>query len=188
MTAFEFFSVALSLVLGLGLARLLLGGRYVFLSRRRLTLHWVPIAWALSIFVFQIQYWWAIFALESSVETWTHGKFVTLLLAAILLFIAGALVLPTSANDEQESFLEYLAQHGRWALLALAAYAALSMWVNWFLFQTSPFSMVGAIGLIVGVIALAAFLATDQRLRGVLTVSFLFVAVLGYLVLAPTAY
>ena len=159
MSAFEFFSVALSLVLGLGLARLLLGARYVFLSRRQLTPHWIPIAWAISIFIFQIQYWWAIYALESSIDAWTHGKFVSLLLAAILLFVAGALILPTSRNDERGGLIEYFEQDGRWALLALSAYSGLAMWVNWYLFETSPFSTAGIIGLIAGAIPLAAFLA-----------------------------
>ena len=188
MTAFEFFSVALSLVLGLGLTRLLLGGRYVFLARRRQRAHWIPIAWAISIFIFQIQYWWAVFALQSSIETWTHGKFVSLLLAAILLFIAGALILPTSDDGERDDLLEYFEQDGRWALLAIAAYAALSMWVNWFLFDESPVSSVGMIVVVVGLTSLAAFMVRNRHIRGVLTAGFLIVAVWGFRVLAPAGY
>ena len=94
--AFEFISVALSFVLGLGLTRLLLAAVNVFRSRRRLKFDWIPLTWAAVIFLFQIQYWWAIFELSGLVENWTLLQFVTLLVMAMLLFVAGALVLPTA--------------------------------------------------------------------------------------------
>ncbi len=68
MSAFEYFSVALSFVLGLGLTRLLLGALYVFRARERQRVHWIPILWAASIFLFQIQYWWAVFELRVLIE------------------------------------------------------------------------------------------------------------------------
>ena len=188
MTSFEYFSVALSFVLGLGVTRLLLGGISVFRARRRQRVNWIPIVWAVSIFLFQIQYWWAVFELKELIEVWTHGAFATLLSAAVLLFIAGALILPASANQERESLFEYFDQDGRWALLAIAAYAVLSMWANWFLFQMSPISKLGAIVWIYGLTAVAAFLATNRRILQILTVGFLLIAMWAYLALAPAAY
>jgi hypothetical protein len=188
MTSFEYFSIALSFVLGLGVTRLLLGGVGVFRARRRQRVHWIPIVWAVSIFLFQIQYWWAGFELKELIETWTHGAFATLLSLAVLLFIAGALILPASANEERKTLFEYFEQDGRWALLALAAYAALAMWANWFLFQTSPISQFGAIVWIYGLTALAAFLVTNRRILQILTIGFLIIAMWAYLFFAPAAY
>jgi hypothetical protein len=188
MTSFEYFSVALSFVLGLGVTRLLLGGVGVFRARRRQRVHWIPIVWAMSIFLAQIQYWWAVFELKELIEIWTHGAFATLLSLAVLLFIAGALILPASTNQERATLIEYFEQDGRWALLAVTAYAALSMWANWFLFQTSPISDVGAIVSIYGLTALAAFLVTNRRILPILTIGFFLIAVWTYLFLAPAAY
>ena len=104
------------------------------------------------------------------------------------MFIAGALILPASADNERENLFEYFDQDGRWALLAIAAYAALSMWANWFLFATSPLSGIGAFVIAFGLVALAAFFSSDRRILGALTVLFLIMSVVGYVVLAPSEY
>ncbi len=188
MTSFEYFSVALSFVLGLGVTRLLLGAVGVFRARRRQRVHWIPLVWAMSIFLFQIQYWWAGFELNALMENWTHGAFATLLSSAVLLFIAGALILPASADQERTTLFEYFEQDGRWALIAIAAYAALSIWANWLLFKTSPISKVGAIIWIIGLTALAAFLVTNRRVLQMLTIGFFLIAIWTYLFFAPAAY
>ena len=188
MTAFEFFSVALSFVLGLGLTRLLLGGLHTFRARRRQKPHWIPITWAVSIFIYQVQYWWAIFELNSLIDAWTHGRFVTLLSLAMLLFVAGALILPTSANDEQDALIDYFDDDGRWALLALTAYSALALWANWYLFAAPPLSATGLFVIAFSLISLTAFLTSDRRILGVLTVTYLLMAIGSYFALAPSEY
>jgi hypothetical protein len=188
MTSFEFFSVALSFVLGLGVTRLLLGGLGVFRARRRQTVHWIPIVWAVSIFLFQIQFWWALFELNGLIEIWTHGVFATLLSAAILLFISGALILPALGDQQQESLFDNFHKDGRWALLALTAYSALSIWANWFLFETSPLSATGALVVVYGGLALASFMSSNQRVLGILTVGHLIAAIYAYFALAPATY
>ena len=188
MTAFEFFSIALAFVLGLGLAQLLLGGLYVFRARWRQKVDWIPVTFAVTIFIFQIQFWWAIFELNELLESWTHGGFVTLLGSALLLFIAGALILPTSAEQERANLFEYFDQDGRWALLAITGECALSMWGNWFLFKASPFSTTGAIVVALGLISLAAFLSSSRRVLGALAIAMLVMTLWAYLILAPAEY
>ena len=188
MTSFEYFSVALSFVLGLGITRLLVGALGVFRARRRQKVHWIPIVWAASIFILQIQFWWAIFELYGQIETWTHGVFGTLLLGAVLLFIAGALVFPASADQERSSLFEYFKEDGRWALLALAAYTAQSLWMNWYLFNTSPISVPGAWIVVFGGGSVAAFLASNRRLLGVITAAYLLIAIYAYFTFAPAQY
>ena len=188
MTAFEYFSVALSFVLGLGITRLLLGALYVFRARGRQTVHWVPVVWAATIFLFQIQYWWAVFELNTLVEIWTHGVFATLLGMTLLLFVAGALILPASDDQAKEDLFEYFREDGRWALIALSAYAAASIWTNWYLFDTSPLSWVGGLVATFVIVPVAAFFLSRGPLLSVLTV-FCFALILwAYLELAPAAY
>jgi len=103
-------------------------------------------------------------------------------------FVAGALILPASADQEREGLFEYFEQDGRWALLALAAYAALSMWVNWFLFATTPISTTGAWVVTFGGLALAAFMSSNQRILGVLTAGHLLIAIYAYFAFAPMQY
>ncbi len=116
MSAFEYLSVALSFVLGFGVTRLLLGAVSVFKSRRTRTPHWIPLVWAAAIFVYQLQFWWALFELNETIPVWTHVAFVTAMAHALLLFVAGALALPVSDNGEPATLIDYFEQDGRCGL------------------------------------------------------------------------
>ena len=56
MDSFRWISVTFSMILGLGVARLLTSGVALFKSRETAHLDWVPIVWAASIFLWQLQY------------------------------------------------------------------------------------------------------------------------------------
>lgn len=188
MSAFEFFSVALSFVLGLGVTRLLLGALHVFRARQRQKIHWVPLVWALSVFIYQLQFWWALFELHDALPIWTHTAFVTLMAHALLLFVAGALVLPASGPEDRANLFDYFDSDGRWALLALSIYAALSFWTNWVLFNTSPFSSTGLVVSIFLLLSLTAFFTSNRRALGALGVAYLAFALYAYVALAPAQY
>ena len=188
MSAFEYFSVAFSFVLGLGVTRLLLGFVNVFRMREQLETHWIPLVWGASVFVYQIQFWWAGFELNNALTHWTHIAFITLLSHTLLLFVAGALVLPIHAQSEHDRLLDYFDREGRWSILALAIYAALSFWTNWSLFGTSPLSRVGAIVGLIFVLAVAGFFAKARWLQGALAIAFLATAIVAYVALTPAQY
>lgn len=94
----------------------------------------------------------------------------------------------THSDQEQQNLYIYFDQDGRWALAALVAYSALSMWSNWFLFATSPMSWAGVWVFIFGGLALAAFMSSNRRILGVLTIGHLFMTIYAYFELAPLEY
>lgn len=188
MSAFEFISVALSFVLGLGIARLLTAAVNVFRRRDEIEIHWMPLVWAVSIFMFQIQFWWTIFDLSDSVEQWTLLRFVSLLGMAMLLFVAGALVLPASGTGRHSNLLRDFEHDGRWALIFLLAYFTASLWVNWYFWGETPFDAVGAI-VIALIVVLALFLSLSNHVaRNVVTVLFLLLSIYACIALSPSAY
>ncbi len=134
MSHFEFVSVALSIVIGLALALLLTSSLALFKARRSVRLHWIPFLWASYIFVSQIQIWWAIYGL-SILDTISGYTFMLLLLMAILLFIAGGLVLPNN-SQMTVSLLEYFQNDGRYGVLAYATF-----WLIAFIGNLSVFSL-----------------------------------------------
>ena len=117
MTHFEFVTVALSLVLGLALALLLTSCLAVFRARREIRIDWLPLVWAAYIFVSQIQYWWATFGL-SGLESISGIVFGLMLFMAVLLFVAGGLVLPPDPERSAVDLSEYFEADGRWGVLA----------------------------------------------------------------------
>lgn len=188
MSTFEFFSVALTFVLGLGVARLLVGGLYVFRNRRRYASDWVPVAWAAIIFLLQIQYWWSIFELEALVEIWTQQIFLTLLTLTLLLFVAGALVLPSSDEHALDDLTDYFQENGRWAMVAVSVYSVGTVIANWLLFGASPFSVAGLAVVGAALLPIAAFVAPSRSVRAGQTVAFVIIVAWAYVAMAPGAY
>ena len=135
MSHFEFVSVALSIVIGLALALLLTSSLALFKARRSVRLHWIPFLWASYIFVSQIQIWWAIYGL-SILDTISGYTFMILLIMAILLFIAGGLVLPNNSRQMKVSLLEYFQNDGRWGVLAYTTF-----WLIAFIGNLSVFGL-----------------------------------------------
>lgn len=67
MTPFEYFSLAISFIVGLGITRLLSSVVFVFRRRRRMSLSPGPLLWGASILFLHLQYWWSIFQLRELV-------------------------------------------------------------------------------------------------------------------------
>jgi hypothetical protein len=187
MTAFKFVSVTLSMLLGLGVTRLLTGLVGVFQSRAHVKVRWPPLVWAGAIFIAQIQFWWAVIELDHSVTVWTLGRFASLLVLPLLLFLASALVLP-SASTVEEDLEVFFERDGRWALACLSLYALVAMVANAWFFRTSPLSVSGAFLAVEAALPLIYLRAKSSTLRGWVTASYFAVVVVAAWVVSPHAY
>lgn len=187
MTPFEFLSVALSFVLGLAVTLLLTSMLRVFRARKRLRLDGITFAWVIYIFVFQIQYWWAIFEL-SALPQWTLQMFALTLVLAIILFVAGGLILPSSFGEYPHDLREYFAEDGRWGVVALASYGVAGIVGNVLLFGGPAVSVLhGLIAAQSGCGAVVAF--TKSRPLQVVATAVAGLTIIYTLILAtPPAY
>jgi len=140
MTQFEFLSVALSFVLGLAITVLLTSLLTAFRARRRSRMSWLPLIWAFYLLVIQFDVWWEVYALVS-MERWTAGALVLLLVIVLLLFVASGLVLPTRLEDYPEALDEYFQQDGRWAVAVVGLFQATAMIANTALFDVGVFGL-----------------------------------------------
>ena len=107
MSDFEFVSVILSIVLGLGITRILGGLASALRHRATVRSHWVTTVWAVDILLWQILYW------LGTVNAYRHGSavftipgFATLLGGAIAFYFAASLILPDEIGPGTD-----LAQH-----------------------------------------------------------------------------
>lgn len=188
MTAFEYITVAFSFVLGFGITRQLAASVSVFRARDHFELHWVPLVWAGAVFVTQIQFWWALFELSSIFDAWTLAQYLSLLGLALLLFVAGALILPLSVEPGQATLLDDFDKNGRWALIFLCGFHLLANWANWHFWDTSPNSPTGYIsaGLLASIVIF--LVSKNQALRAILTVAYFAQTVNALVVFSPSAY
>jgi len=135
VTPFEFLSVALSFVIGLGITYLLTSVLSLVQERRNCRPDWLPLVWAFYVFAYQVQYWWAVFEL-SEVREWSLTLFLALLSYAVLLFAAGGLILPHDAARHDEGLRAYFERDGRIGVLLLNLYFLIAPIFNDRLFAT----------------------------------------------------
>ncbi len=186
MTAFEFISVALSFVIGLGFARLLTAAVAAFRARNRCRLDWLPFAWATLMFLWLIQYWWAIFELNLIIDDWAMWRFIFLLVLALLLFAASALVLPVRPGSE--GLYEDFRRNGRWALVVLAVYFFVAVSANWLLFGMSPAAPLNLLTIVLMVPPLVVFTSASRRVQGIATLLNVPLSLFAFVQFSPGLY
>lgn len=188
MDSFRWISVALSIILGLGITRLLSSYVMVFTSRTRSRPDWIPLAWGGCIFVWQLQFWWAIIELPVMIKTWTPGFFLILVCLTLLLFVSASLVLPTTEAAHREGLRASFERDGRWALLSVSAYFVLALVADWVFWKVPPFSLWGAALLALAVLPLAFIASRSRRAQAAITVVYVLLSAWAALMLSPASY
>ncbi|BAN54973.1 MULTISPECIES: hypothetical protein [Pseudomonas] len=177
MANFTVLVTVLSMVLGLSITRILLGLITVFRIRRTARPDWVAVVWAFTLFLFQLQFWWALNDLSTIKKEFTFGEFLLLVSLTLALFSAAALILPSRSEDELNGLKVYFEQDGRYALLATCTYLGLGSVINVLFFNVSPFQLWAVLDLVMIAVSLAAFFAQSRRLYAPLTLAYLLLSV-----------
>ena len=102
MSTFEFISVLLSIVVGLGLTRLLTAVGRALEIRRKLRFYWVQSVWVMNLGLLFVTFWWATLFSHADRETWLFPNFAVLLFYAVLLFLASVLVIPSDFEESSD--------------------------------------------------------------------------------------
>ena len=95
MTAFSYLIVLVSIILGLGITRLLTGLGQQIEFRDQIESYWPATTWAVVLLLVHVQTWWTLFGLREQ-ETWTFLMFLVVLLQPVTLYLLAALILPTT--------------------------------------------------------------------------------------------
>ena len=93
MELFPHLSILISIVLGLGIARVLTGFGRLLQVRHRFPVYWVHLVWALNLFLFLILNWWILFRWQTQAE-WTFFLFIFVLLSPTVSFLLAERVGP----------------------------------------------------------------------------------------------
>ena len=94
MSTFEFVTVLLSIVVGLGITRLLGRLGRAIEIRGSLKLYWVQGVWTVNVGLNLVVFWWIVVFSYSSHEPWLFLDFVNLFLYSILLYLQAVLIIP----------------------------------------------------------------------------------------------
>ena len=173
MTIFEFVTVAISIIFGIALSRLLSAGIELFRHRNSVELSWIPIVWAADLFWLLVVLWWQIFQISQVKDEWTFGDFNLTIAIVVALYIASSLILPTRYEERGASLYDHYRREGRWGVAAYVIFFVIAIpwnyamygfeilsWGNW-----DILAMIGA--------SLGAVISKSVRQVGVFTAIFM---------------
>ena len=172
MDEFRMIATVLSMVLGLGVTRLLLGLVTIFRIRRDSAVDWIPLTWAAILFVDQLQFWWAINQLPSVRQSFAFGDFIFLVVMTLMLFLAAAVLLPSRSEDEKEGLRRYFERDGRYGLLALGAFLVFAFIANIVFLKAAPLAAWSLLDIPMIVLPVAVFFVRSRRWQAWITAAY----------------
>jgi hypothetical protein len=98
MDPFSYLVVLTSIILGLGVTRLVGGLGHLMQTRRRKRSYWVHTLWMVNLLLAMAIVWWVAYRWRSN-QTWTFLLFIWLLLLPTILYLISSLLFPDQ-NDE----------------------------------------------------------------------------------------
>lgn len=97
----EYWATLVSIIVGLGVADLLVNFHRLIHDRKRILWDPLPLLWGLATLLLLFNFWWAVaMNLDGSQEATVVGEFVLLAISPILLFLMCASVLPRAVPAE----------------------------------------------------------------------------------------
>ncbi len=127
MSEFEYLSVLISIVVGLGISHLLAGMARVIRRRAEVRFYLPSVLWMGALFLAFIQIWWAIFGWRA-LDAWTFPGFALVLAIPVLVYLLSYLLVPEGEADDGIDLRARYFENRRWffGILALVPLTSLA--------------------------------------------------------------
>ena len=113
MTQHEYIFIAVSIILGLAITRLLNNAAMLLRGRDLINFHWSSAIWAFSIMLYILQLWWVGWSLRV-LQEWQFTDFIVLVFGCSCLYGASEMAL----SEPGEEGLDMLRESQRWGRLS----------------------------------------------------------------------
>jgi hypothetical protein len=97
MDPFSYLSVLISIVLALGMTRVLAGVGDMLQARSHRRIYWVYAVWIVNLFLYLVVAWWIFYRWRNQ-QTWTFFLFVFVLTSPTILYLASLLLFPREGD------------------------------------------------------------------------------------------
>ena len=108
MGAFEYLSVLISIILALGMTRVLAGVGEMLQARSRRHIYWVHAVWIVNLFLYLVIAWWIFYRWRDQ-QPWNFYLFLFVLISPTILYLASLLLFPREADVE--AIIDYKAHY-----------------------------------------------------------------------------
>ena len=159
MTQHEYIFIAVSIILGLAITRMLRTIASLIRAKDRVIFHWASGIWAFSIMLYILQLWWVGWGLRI-IDDWTFLDFIILVFGSSCLYGAAEMALTTPAKQPLD-MLQESQTVGRLSALSMLLYFFVGPYVNIVMYERAvlPALIVPSLG--VGLMAMV--ISSPQR-------------------------
>src|SRR5260221_11256585 len=118
MGAFEYLSVLISIILALGMTRVLGGVGEMLQAKSLRQLYWVQTIWIINLFLYLVIAWWIFYRWRNQ-QPWTFLLFVFVLISPTILYLAPLLLFPRESDVDFaiDYKTHYYANHRAFSIL-----------------------------------------------------------------------
>ena len=150
MTQHEYVFVAISIILGLAITRLLHTVGMLIRAHQRVKFHWATAAWGLSVMRYSLQLWWVGWELNQ-VSSRSFGDYAILTAGSIFVYGAAEMALPVPEGNNALDFQEHSQGLGRLSALSMLLYFVVGPYVNISMFgnEVLPSLVLPALGILI---------------------------------------
>ena len=128
MTQHEYIFIAVSIILGLAITRLLHTAAMITRAHSRVIFHWSSAIWTGSVMLYILQLWWVGWGLRT-IEQWTFPDFIILVFGSSCIYGAAEMAL-TAPEEGTVDMLKESQQLGRLSALSMLLYFLVGPYVN----------------------------------------------------------
>lgn len=154
MTQHEYIFIAVSIILGLAITRLLHNAAMITRAWSRVVFHWSSAIWTGSIMLYILQLWWVGWGLRT-IEQWSFLDFIFLVFGSSCIYGAAEMAL-TVPEDGTVDMLKESQQLGRLSALSMLLYFLVGPYVNIMMYENEILPSIGvpAIGILLMVLVI----------------------------------
>lgn len=131
ISPFEYVTVLMSIILGLGISQILTGVADLFHKSQKVRLYWPHTLWVLFVLVLHIQEWWVTYELKTY-PSWRLPVFLFIMLYPINLFVLARMLFPLSLKGKQIALKDFYLKNYRKIFLLFTFSGVLSALYNLF--------------------------------------------------------
>jgi hypothetical protein len=124
---FSYLSVLISIILALGMTKVLAGVGEMLQARSRHQLYWVHTIWIVNLFTYLVISWWVFYRWRNQ-QPWTFLLFVFVLISPTLLYLASLLLFPRESDrDESINYRTHFCANHRPFFIIFGLYAPVDL-------------------------------------------------------------
>lgn len=176
MTAFEYISVFVAIILGLGIAQIITGLAHFIHGSNKVKMYWPHLLWIIMIFFLHIQEWWVFYEYKNF-TSWKLVTFMFVILYPICLFIQARVLFPFDNFDKETDLKKFYFANYRVYFGSVGITAILSLIDNMALRGMEIQEQFLQIGLCILMFSIAIFKVRNEWLHKVMAIVLLGVMV-----------